>query len=95
MKWRKRRGKRIATNICTAERLHHWNNDLMPIPKLITDYLPSGIYDCSFQELKESFDFNSRRADLVDKLEKYIGCELQLYNPKPTPHRTQIAYPIR
>ena len=45
----------------------------MPIPQLFTNYLPLGLHDCTLQELKKSFGNNSRRRELTDKLEKYIG----------------------
>jgi len=44
----------------------------MPIPRLHSDYLPPGIYDCNLQEIRNSFGDTPRRIELVEKLEKYI-----------------------
>lgn len=44
----------------------------MPIPPLNPDYLPQGVFDCSFQELKNTFGTTKRRKELIDKLDKYI-----------------------
>jgi len=48
------------------------NWDIMPIPPLHSDYLPVGVYDCSFQELNNTFGTNICRKELMDKLDKYI-----------------------
>lgn len=46
--------------------------DLMSIPNLENKYLPPGIHDCNFLELKYNFGNNNKRIELIDKLTKYI-----------------------
>lgn len=43
----------------------------MSIPDLNPDYLPEGVFDCSFQELMNAFGMTTRRKELIEKLEKY------------------------
>ena len=47
--------------------------DLMPIPNLDNKYLPPGIHDCNFLELKYAFGNNDRRVELTNKLQSYLS----------------------
>lgn len=47
--------------------------EMMPIPCLNNKYLPAGIHDCNFLELKTTFGNNNCRRELIDKLNEYIS----------------------
>ena len=57
----------------------------MPIPDLVSDYLPPGIYDCTIDELRERFATNEQRVRLFEGLMEYIekientGLDCQLF----------------
>jgi len=56
----------------------------MPIPELQDNgLLPSGIHDCSFDDIASSFTWNSHRRQLFDRFVVFVNAELRPNFPDP------------
>ncbi len=56
----------------------------MPIPQLQQNgLLPTGVHDCSFDEIRATFTWNQHRQQLFDNFLTFVGAELRPRFPDP------------
>lgn len=56
----------------------------MPIPELQDNgLLPSGVHDCSFEDIKSSFTWNNHRKQLFNSFLAFVNAELRPQFPDP------------